>query len=215
MNVLLLAPILVHGEMSGFMCRSIARTEKDSESYHIVLSKVMLAWMAKNEQVSHCEPDVKEREHHVTWLAPNAWFIFVPDIFKMRAHFGYLTKTKEPSLSYHSPTAGGKQPFSWTRKETQTILSGFWTRVVKYYSTLHHHRVALSARISWPSLATPPYCLFRLVLRATSRIGTELLYVDSSWSSCFCSSMRRGSTGVHHLWARPYFSSSVPHVWFV
>ena len=25
----------------------------------------------------------------------------------------------------------------------------------------------------------------------------------------------KGSTGVHHLWARPYFSSSVLHVWFI
>ena len=33
---------------------------------------------------------------------------------------------------------------------------------------------------------------FRLVLRATSRIGTELLYVGSNWSSCLCSSMWRG-----------------------
>ena len=32
------------------------------------------------------------------------------------------------------------------------------------------------------------YC-FRQVLNATSRIGTELLYIGSSWSSCFCSSM--------------------------
>ena len=30
------------------------------------------------------------------------------------------------------------------------------------------------------------------VFRATSRIGTELLYVGSSWSSCPCSSMCRG-----------------------
>ena len=30
---------------------------------------------------------------------------------------------------------------------------------------------------------------FLLVFRATSRIGTELLYVGSSWSSCLCSSM--------------------------
>ena len=33
---------------------------------------------------------------------------------------------------------------------------------------------------------------FRQVLRATSRIGTELLYVDSSWTSCLCSSIWRG-----------------------
>ena len=65
------------------------------------------------------------------------------------------------------------------------------------------------------------------VFRSTSRILTELLYVCSSWSSCLCSSMRRGqqvvlllpghmrgSIGAHHLWACPCFSSSVLHVWF-
>ena len=34
---------------------------------------------------------------------------------------------------------------------------------------------------------------FWQVLRATSRILTELLYVGSSWSSCFCSAIWRGS----------------------
>ena len=33
---------------------------------------------------------------------------------------------------------------------------------------------------------------FRQILRTTSRIGTELLYVESSWTSCICSSMWRG-----------------------
>ena len=33
---------------------------------------------------------------------------------------------------------------------------------------------------------------FRRALRITTRIGTELLYVGSSWSSCLCSSMWRG-----------------------
>ena len=33
---------------------------------------------------------------------------------------------------------------------------------------------------------------FRQVFRATSCIGTELLYVGSSWSSCICSSMWKG-----------------------
>ena len=69
---------------------------------------------------------------------------------------------------------------------------------------------------SWPSLATSPYrssplaglqgyipyshraavCMFELVV---------LLLLGHMW----------GSIGVHHLWARPYFSSSVLHVWFV
>ena len=42
---------------------------------------------------------------------------------------------------------------------------------------------------------SPPFSIvhcFRQVFRATSRIGTELLYVGSSWSSFLCSSMWRG-----------------------
>ena len=68
----------------------------------------------------------------------------------------------------------------------------------------------------WPSLATSPHrssppaglqgyipyphiaavCMFELVV---------LLLLGDMW----------GSIGVHHLWARPYFSSNVLHVWFV
>ena len=33
---------------------------------------------------------------------------------------------------------------------------------------------------------------FQQILRATSCIGTKLLYVGSSWTSCLCSSMWRG-----------------------
>ena len=44
------------------------------------------------------------------------------------------------------------------------------------------------------SLPPPPLLVhcFRQVFRATSRIGTELLYVVSSWSSCLFTSMWRG-----------------------
>ena len=46
------------------------------------------------------------------------------------------------------------------------------------------------ADIPDPLSPLPPivHC-FRLVLRVTSRILTELLYVGSSWSPCFCSAM--------------------------
>ena len=47
---------------------------------------------------------------------------------------------------------------------------------------------------AWVSLtlfATPPY-LFWQVVNATLRILTELPYVGSSWSSCFCSAICRG-----------------------
>ena len=53
-----------------------------------------------------------------------------------------------------------------------------------YIYIYHHHHVTLSARIF--------LTLFRQVLKATSHIGTDLLYVGSSWTSCLCSSMWKG-----------------------
>ena len=48
----------------------------------------------------------------------------------------------------------------------------------------------------WPFLATHPYRpLLPAGLHATSRIGTELLYVGSCWLSCLYSSMWRGPQG--------------------
>ena len=47
----------------------------------------------------------------------------------------------------------------------------------------------------FPDLLPPPISIvhrFQLVFKATSCIGTELLYVGSSRSSCLCSSLRRG-----------------------
>ena len=52
---------------------------------------------------------------------------------------------------------------------------------------------AISMDIPDPlSLQLPIFHCFRQVHRVTSRIGTELLYVGSSWASCLCSSMWRG-----------------------
>ena len=45
---------------------------------------------------------------------------------------------------------------------------------------------------------SPPLLIvdcFGQVLRATSRIGTNLLYTGSTWWSCICSSMWRGPQG--------------------
>ena len=68
----------------------------------------------------------------------------------------------------------------------------------------------------WPSLATPPY---HPLLPA----GLQS-YIPCQHRAAVCRFElvvlplpvhMKGSTGVHHLWARPYFSSSVLHVWFV
>ena len=62
----------------------------------------------------------------------------------------------------------------------------------------------------WPSLATPPYC----PLLPASPQG----YIPYQHRAAVCSFELdilpflvdvKGSTGVHHLWAHPYFSSSV------
>ena len=52
---------------------------------------------------------------------------------------------------------------------------------------------AFSTDISDPlSPHLPIVHCFQQVVKATSLIGTELLYVGSSWTSCLCSSMWRG-----------------------
>ena len=68
----------------------------------------------------------------------------------------------------------------------------------------------------WPSLATSPY-------HSSSLVGLQgyILYPHIAAESMFelvvllLPGHSWKSIGVHHLWARPCFSSSVLHVWFV
>ena len=53
----------------------------------------------------------------------------------------------------------------------------------------NHHHVAPSVRISQTFSRHPSLSSFA---RSTSCIGTELLYVDPSWTPCLCSSTWRG-----------------------
>ena len=68
----------------------------------------------------------------------------------------------------------------------------------------------------WFSLATPPY--------RSSLLAGPQGYIPYPHRAAVCSfelvvllllSHMRGSIGEHPLWARPCFSSSVLHVWFV
>ena len=68
----------------------------------------------------------------------------------------------------------------------------------------------------WPFLAIPPY-------RALLPAGLQG-YIPYRHRAVVCRFWLvvllllvhvKGSIGVHHLWAHPYFSSSVPRVWFV
>ena len=150
-----------------------------------------------------------------------------------------LTKVKEPSLPYYLRIAGGRIigfiPFPKVLAlcEMQTVSSRIWTQVAVsisndgiHYTTnaFHTHTythiiIIISCRshgYPWPSFITSPN-------RSTPRAGLQghipyphiaagcmfgmivLLLLGHMW----------GSIGVHHLWARPCFSNSDLHVWFV
>ena len=67
----------------------------------------------------------------------------------------------------------------------------------------------------WPSLATSPYRTLHLA-------GPQGYTLYPYWGAvCRFKLVAllllghvKGSIGVHHLWARPYFSSCILHVWF-
>ena len=106
---------------------------------------------------------------------------------------------------------------SWWKSTFSSFVAVFWwflpsnTSIIIIIIMLCHLH-----GYPWPSLATSPYrssplaglqgyipyphiaaeCMFELVV---------MLLPGHMW----------GSIGVHHLWARPCFSSSVLHVWFV
>ena len=84
------------------------------------------------------------------------------------------------------------------------------------YIYIHHHHVAPLAQISltlsrhFPYHSSPPAGLQDNILcphivAVCKFVLVVLLLHIHMW----------GSTGVHRLWARPCFSSSVPRVWFV
>ena len=79
---------------------------------------------------------------------------------------------------------------SLTLPTTQSISS--LPRLI-YSHHHHHHHVTLPARISLNPLLPPVSIVHhsREVFEATTCLGTELLYIGSSWSSCLSSSMWR------------------------
>ena len=98
-----------------------------------------------------------------------------------------------------------------------TVISRKFLLGGSYLSTeIHYHNVTQSERISLTPLTTAPYhsslpagpkgyipYLHRAAVRRFMLVALLLL------------GHVKGSTRVHHLWDRPYFSSSVPHVWLV
>ena len=80
----------------------------------------------------------------------------------------------------------------------------------------HTHTYHHQHGYPWPSLTTPPY-------RPLLLTGPQGYILYLHWAAVCRFELVilpllvhvRGSTGVHDLWACPYFSSSVLHVWLV
>ena len=96
------------------------------------------------------------------------------------------------------------------------MLGALWpeSETIKSNHHHHHHHVVPLARYPWPSLATPPH-------RSSLLVGPQgyIPYLHRAAVNRFellvllLLGHMRGSTGEHHLWARPCFSSYVLHVW--
>ena len=84
----------------------------------------------------------------------------------------------------------------------------FFTSALAHHHHHHHHHVVPLARIS---LTLSRH--FSPSFIASGR--SSGLHPVSSHSCCILLGHIWGSIGLHHLWARPCFSSSVLHVWFV
>ena len=86
----------------------------------------------------------------------------------------------------------------------------------KMHSNHHHHHVVPLARIS---LTLSRHFALSSIASGRSS-GLHLVSSHSCWMyvRAGCPAFARpyvGSLGVHHLWARPLFSSSVLHMWLV
>ena len=102
--------------------------------------------------------------------------------------------------------------FVWIKK---TLITKY-PLLFHYFSLLqinhHHNHVMLSAWTSLthsrhPSLSTGPQSYIQYRHRAVVCMFVQVILPSHVHVKM--------SIGVHHLWARPYISSSVLHVWFV
>ena len=130
-----------------------------------------------------------------------------------RPIFWYIHKSENASQPDHVPS------IETSDNRAGQCLVNTHTHTHTHTHTYIYIYIIISCRqlgYPWPSLATSPYyssplaglqgyilchhiaavCKFQLVV---------LLLLGHMW----------GSIGVHHLWARPCFSSSVLRVWFV
>ena len=112
------------------------------------------------------------------------------------------------------------EPLSWTEFGTRSIFEQFdkfefsftLPRLVAFIIILLSHQRGYP----WPSLATSPYRSSHLAgLHGCTPYPHRAAVCRFELVTLLLLGHVKGSIGVHHLWAHPYFFSSVLHVWFV
>ena len=99
---------------------------------------------------------------------------------------------------------------SYLNERISSIIKYSYLIIIIIILPCHHHGYP------WPSLATPPY-------RSSVSAGPQGYNMYPHRAAVYRFELVtlllfghvKESIGVYHLWARPCFSSSVLHVWFV
>ena len=149
-------------------------------------------------------------------IALNIWPLNSPDLDPLD-YFVWCIVEKEVNEHPHNTKDSLKAAIvrlmsGMNKEQLIRACNWFWPRIeedINARGGFYYHHVAQSERISLtlspyrPLLQDYiPYRYRAAVCRFESIVQPLLVHV-------------KGSTGVHYLWVRPYFSSSVPHVWFV
>ena len=95
-----------------------------------------------------------------------------------------------------------------------TMFFQTWSRILGLFLIIILSYLLLG--YPWPSLATPPYRSSLLAgLQGYTPYPHRAAVCRFELVTLLLLGHVKGSIGVHHLWDRPYLSSSVLHVWFV
>ena len=127
------------------------------------------------------------------YLSPQSFYTYHPSPFR----------SITPVLLYLSPQ-------SFISIPVLLFISIFVTLYIIIIMSRRQHRYP------WPSLAISPYHSSPLVGLQSYILCPHIVAVCKFVLVVLLLHIHMwGSTGVHRLWARPCFSSSVPRVWFV
>ena len=162
--------------------------------------KKKIIYLCKGLSTMHCG---KRVDNYTTTHMTISWHSFSTNKHTcIWWWFLFLVKQWHLSTDSHKREGGCKKSTFYTSGNNENDgMNLAQTLTTLYISIIVVQRKSSSSSLSCHTISTdipdpflPLFSIihcFWLVFRATSCISTELLYVDSSWSSCLCSSMWR------------------------